>query len=83
MATNVHVNASSAVDVRELLRNLSKQDFRNLGLAQVAYIRPFSVDDKMAFAIYAADGSRLTVEETPGGAAMAIHQNDLEPMTVH
>ena len=74
---------NQTIDVRDLLKNLSKQDFQNLGLAQVAYVRPIMFENKTAYAIHAADGSRLLVADTPNNAAIIIEQNDLEVTTVH
>lgn len=68
---------------RDLLKNLSTQDFLNLGMRDVAYIRPVSIENKTAYAIHAADGTPLKVMDTLAAAAVMVRENDLEPVTVH
>lgn len=65
------------------LKALSKQDFLNFGIQQVAYIRPVQVENRQAYAIHAADGTPLSVMDTLGTAVIAVRHNDLEPVTVH
>lgn len=74
---------NETTDVRDLMRNLSRQDFLNLGVSQIAYVREVEVENKPAFAIYGADGSQINIAETTDGAASLLIQNDLEPITVH
>lgn len=65
------------------LKTISKQDFLDFGLHQVAYIRPVRVQSRKAYAIHAADGTPLSVTETLDTAVMTVRQNDLEAATVH
>lgn len=66
-----------------LLKNLSRQDFLDFGVQQVAYIRMVDLSDRKAYAIHAADGTPLSVMDTFDTALIAVRQNDLEPVTVH
>ena len=64
-----------------LLIELTKQDFLNIGLHQVAYIKP--ADGDQNFTIYAADGSQISVMDSYDNAINIIRVNDLYPVTLH
>lgn len=66
--------------VRQMLQNLSAQDFLNVGLHQVAYIRPQRGGE---FSVHAADGSLLSLVESFDMAIAAVRHNDMQPVTVH
>jgi len=53
----------------ELLKELTIQDFLDVGLNQVAYIK--CADDK-SFSVYAADGSQISVMESYDMAVESI-----------
>ncbi len=63
-----------------IVGGMSVQDFLTLGLGEVAYVKPASIDGGQGFAIHAADGVRLAVLATREAAVMAARQNDLEPI---
>ncbi len=65
------------------LKNISLQDFLNLGIRDLAYIRPVFLDDRQAYAIHAADGTPLSVMENMQDAVFAVRQNDLTAVTLH
>lgn len=67
---------------REILKNLSNQDFLLFGINQIAYIRPTHVMGRDAFALHGADGAALAVIESFEGAVIAARQNDMEPVTL-
>ncbi len=69
--------------VTTLLRNMSQQDFRNLGINQVAYISPVEQQGETAYAVCAADGRRLSVLKSFEDAVLLSLSNRLEPVTVH
>lgn len=70
-------------EAAELLKSLSKQDFLNFGMQQVAYIRPVVLNDKTAFMVHAADGTPLSILDSEDTAVLMLKQNELEPITVH
>ncbi len=70
-------------DVRKTLKALSSQDFKNFGLHQIAYIKAIKNETKQGYAIYNADGEKLSVTDTIEKAAVIARQNDLEPVIVH
>jgi hypothetical protein len=69
--------------VATLLKNMSSQDFRDLGLQHIAYIRPFEEQQGTLYAVCAADGRRLSVMKSFEEAVMISLSNKLEPVTVH
>lgn len=75
--------------VREFLKGLSTNDFLKIGMNEIAYVRPLSVGGifsggrKQAFAVYAADGTQLSVLDTMDMAMATLKHNDLLPVTLH
>jgi hypothetical protein len=67
----------------EKLRHISPQEFATLGMQAVAYIKRVSVNDTVAFAIHAADGTQLALLPDRDTAFATVRQNDIEPMSVH
>ncbi len=64
------------------IRHISASQLAELGVAQLAYIRPVVVDGGHAYAIHAADGRPLGVAPTIGAAASAIREHDMIPTLV-
>jgi hypothetical protein len=64
-------------------RDLSIRDFLSLGLDQWAYVRPITQDGGEAFAIHAADGTRVAAFATREAAFSAILHHDMEPLQLH
>lgn len=77
------VTQSRQDHIRNLLRNMSREDFMNLGVAQVAYIRPIAHENGSLYAVCAADGRPLSVMESFEEAILSSRSNKLEPVTVH
>lgn len=69
--------------IRTDLRALSPREFLNLGVREVAYIRPIVVQNRQAYAIHAADGTPLSVIDNLSTAMAMVHHNDLETATLH
>jgi len=70
--------------VREALKALSPKDFLNIGIHQIAYIRPVVKNgEASAYSIHAADGTQLSVLESLDTAIAAVRHNDLQAVTVH
>lgn len=65
------------------LRRISAQDFIQFGLQDIAYIRQVVVNDTVAFALHAADGTQLGLMPNQEVAAAALRQHELEPLSVH
>ena len=67
---------------RQILRNLSNQDFLAFGVNQIAYIKPVQVMGKDVYTLHGADGAPLAVIDNFDAAVMAVRQNDMEPVTL-
>ncbi len=67
----------------ESIVRLTARDFKTLGLEQLAYVKPVTVDGEAAFAVYAADGTEIAVMADREIACAAVRQHDLEPLSVH
>jgi len=59
------------------------QDFRALGLAQLAYVKTSTADGRIAYSVHAADGTEIAVMADRAIACAAVRQHDLEPLSVH
>ena len=66
---------------------LSIQDFLNVGLDQIAYIRKAKTDDDTLnendYIVYGADGSQISIMDSYDTALVAAQLNDLFAVTVH
>lgn len=65
------------------IRHISEAQLAQLGMMQVAYVRPVTVDGKAGFAIHAADGTPMAVAGDRDTAIAAILQHDMLPTMVH
>jgi hypothetical protein len=68
---------------KSLLRNLTHDDFRQLGEGHVAYVRPILMMGQKHYAIHDADGSPVAVATTLDKAEHMALEKDLELITVH
>ena len=59
------------------------QDFRALGMAQLAYVKPITADGRIAYSVHAADGTEIAVMADRAVACATVRQHDLEPLSVH
>jgi len=64
-------------------QHMSARDFAAWGVEDIAYVRPITVDGKLAWAICGADGTGIGVAEERELAFAAARQHDLEPFSVH
>lgn len=73
-----------AVTLQDALRKISVRDFLNMGIDQIAYIKPLgAADPETGFAIHAADGRQISVIDSYMSAVAIIHQNDMHAVTLH
>jgi hypothetical protein len=77
----------NANDIREPtiadLRHISTEELAQLGMQQIAYVRPVVVDGSDQFAIHAADGTPLAIAGGLDVAIAAIVQHEMVPTQVH
>lgn len=67
----------------ERLSQISERDLMVLGLQEVAYVKPVTVEGENAFSVHAADGTQIAVMADRDVAFAAIRQHNLEPVSVH
>ena len=65
------------------LRHLSVSELAQLGVSQIAYVRPVVVNGAPAFAIHAADGTPMAMAGDRDVAMAAIAQHEMVPVSVH
>ncbi len=65
------------------LRNLTPHQLGQLGVADLAYIKPVSMNGTIAFAIHAADGAPMAVAADCDMAIAAVVQHEMMPALVH
>ena len=63
--------------------SLSSRSFADFGLEEIAYVKPVVENDKPAYEIHAANGTRLAVVEDRLVAMAMIRRHDLEPASLH
>lgn len=65
------------------IRTLSPEQLGQLGVSQIAYIKPVLVDGMNMIAIHAADGRPMAIAENQDGAIAAILKYEMMPILVH
>lgn len=65
------------------IRNLSQAQLMQLGMADIAYVKPVWMNGTTAFAIYAADGSPMAMAADCDLAVAAIVQHEMQAALVH
>ncbi|MEJ0017033.1 MAG: DUF1150 family protein [Acetobacteraceae bacterium] len=71
--------AAAIVDIR----HISAEQLGQLGLQQIAYVKPVMVNGAAAFAIHAADGTPMAIAGGLDVAIAAIVQHEMVPTQVH
>ena len=65
------------------IRHLSVEQLAQLGMSEVAYVKPVVLNGTRAFAIHAADGSPMAVAGDEGLALAAILEHEMAAARVH
>lgn len=65
------------------IRQLSSHEFLQLGVNNIAYIKPISIAGATAYAVQSADGKTLCLEESFDMAAQALQSSDLNGVLLH
>ena len=65
------------------IRHISTEQLAQLGLQQIAYVKPVVVNGATAFAIHAADGTPMAIAGGLDVAFAAIVQHEMVPAQVH
>jgi len=64
-------------------RHLSQGDLAALGVQDLAFVKRITVNDEIAYAVHAADGTQMALMTDRDIAFAAIRQHGLEPVSVH
>ena len=81
--TNAADSAADAAPVMVDVRKLSAEQFAQLGVSRVAYVKPVVINGAAGFAIHAADGTPMAVAGDREVAIAAIVQHEMMPALVH
>ena len=65
------------------LRRMTAREFYAWGVQDVAYVKTVTENGVIAWAAYAADGTRLGLMPSRELAFAALKQHNLEPVSVH
>jgi hypothetical protein len=65
------------------IRHISEAQLAQLGMQQVAYVKPVVVNGEQGFAIHAADGTPMAVAGDRDVAIAAIVEHEMVPAQVH
>lgn len=65
------------------IRHISTEQLAQLGMQQIAYVKPVVVEGTAAFAIHAADGTPMAIAAGLDVAVAAIMQHEMVPAQVH
>ncbi len=65
------------------VRHITQDQLQQLGLSQLAYVKPVMLNGTAMFAIHGADGSPMAVAEDRNLALAAIVQHEMIPTLVH
>jgi hypothetical protein len=65
------------------IHHISADQLAQLGMEEIAFVKPVMTDKGPAFAIHAADGTPMAIADNAPLAAAAIIQNDMVPSLVH
>ena len=73
------VQPGARIDVR----HITPDQLQQLGVSQLAYVKPVFLNGAAMFAIHAADGSPMAVAEDRNVAMAAIVEHEMIPTLVH
>ncbi len=65
------------------VRHITQDQLQQLGVSQLAYVKPVMLNGTAMFAIHGADGSPMAVAEDRNLALAAIVQHEMIPTLVH
>lgn len=64
-------------------RHITEKQLAELGLEEIAYVRPIMTPNGPAFGVFAANGTPMAVASDTNVARAAIVQNEMAPVSVH
>jgi len=77
------IEADAVKTIRIDARQITPAELQQLGMTQIAYVKPIMLNGAAMFAIHGADGSPMAVAEDRDLALAAIVQHEMIPTLVH
>lgn len=74
---------TSSIEAVFDVRKMTPEQLAQLGVPDMAYIKPVFMNGAAAFAIHAADGSPMAVATERDMAIAAVVQHEMMPALVH
>jgi hypothetical protein len=65
------------------IRHISASQLAQLGVSELAYVKPVLMNGALAYAIHSADGTPMAVAPQLDLAVAAIRQHEMIPVLVH
>ena len=81
--TDEHVEQEATSVASFDIRHLSAEQLAQLGVSQIAYVKPVTVNGQNGFAIHAADGTPMALIGDREVAMAAIQQHEMHALSVH
>ena len=75
--------STDATSMRIDVRHITPDQLQQLGVSQLAYVKPVTLNGAAMFAIHGADGAPMAVAEDRDLALAAIVQHEMIPTLVH
>lgn len=63
--------------------SMTEAQLANLGIEEIAYVRPVMTPNGPAFGVFAANGTPMAIAPDNSIARAAIVQNEMAPVSVH
>ena len=67
----------------EFFSDMTQNDFKNLGVGDIGYVKRYVVSGKIAYVLHAADGKAIAVQSNQNAAVENARYRDLDLVTVH
>lgn len=84
---NVKTNDGAATDQEFRIfldpRSITEAQLADLGIEEIAYVRPVMTPNGPAFGVFAANGTPIAIASDNSVARAAIVQNEMAPVSVH
>ncbi len=77
------INATDTTETRIDVRRITPDQLQQLGMSQLAYVKPVMMNGTAMFAIHAADGAPMAVAEDRNLALAAIVEHEMIATLVH
>jgi hypothetical protein len=85
MNVKTHDGSTDAFPLRAFLdpHHMTEAQLAELGLEQIAYVRPIMTPNGPAFGVFSANGTPMAIATDGNLARAAIVQNEMAPVSVH